>query len=416
MPITSLVRRLVPAPLRARWKAAAALGGAAALTATLLAGAPSASASTYDPASRCPAGKFCVFQSPDYGGQMATFSTSQPTLGWWDNRISSLVNNTGLYISLLGGTNYDPGTTGSLYVSPYNGEIDLTGSFSVLDNTFSSIRVAHSDFELSYGTQYMDWYRPDLRPSGLPAAARFGDLNGDGRPDLLERAYGGKLWFLPGNDSGHLIGSGWDSMTKLVRHGDYNGDGREDVFARDRSGVLWLYPGNGKGWFGTRVKVGGGWNTMRQLAAVGDLNGDGRRDLVAVDSAGVLWLYPGNGRGWFAPRVKIGGGWSVMNTLLGVGDVTGDGRSDLVARDSSRGLWLYPGNGRGWFGARTKFSASWPSDQQLFATGDITGDGVSDFDRGFPGQSYYYQGTGHGTFSNPIADMPWDDAGYVWAF
>ncbi|MFI1091864.1 FG-GAP-like repeat-containing protein [Streptomyces sp. NPDC020917] len=402
----------------ARWKSASALGVAAALAAGALVGAPSAAAATKDPSSRCPAGKFCVFQYGNYGGAMTTYSGNQPSLGIWNNSISSFVNNSGLYIGLFDGANYTSSSLGSMYVSPHNGAIDLTRVFDgQYNNVVSSIRIAYSDFELSYGTQYMDWFRPRTRPAGLPAAAQFGDLNNDGRPDLLERAYGGKLWFLPGDDSGHLIGGGWNSMTKLVRHGDYNGDGREDIFARDTSGVLWFYPGNGKGAFGTRVKVGGGWNSMRQLAAVGDLNGDGRRDLVAADTAGVLWLYPGNGRGSFSTRVKIGsGGWNSINALIGVGDVTGDGKSDLIARDTSRGLWLYPGNGRGSFATRTKYSASWPSDQQLFATGDLDGDGVSDFSRGFPQQMYYYSGIGNGTFSNPMPDMPWDSAPYVWAF
>ncbi|MFI0718438.1 FG-GAP-like repeat-containing protein [Streptomyces sp. NPDC021224] len=435
MPITSLIRRLgrparstarVPAdpPVRAaarrpaRRKAASALGTAAVLAATaLVAGAPSATASTA-PSSRCPAGKFCVFKDGNFGGAMTTYSTSQPTLGSWDNSISSMVNNTGLHIVLYDGPDYTSGDMGGMYLSPNNGAVDLTREFEgQWDNFASSIRLAYSDFEAQYGTQYMDWDNASPRPAGLPAVSQFGDLDNNGRPDLLERAYGGKLWFLPGDGTGQLIGSGWDKMTKLVRHGDYNGDGREDIYARDTTGVLWFYPGNGKGAFGTRVRIGAGWNSMRQLAAVGDLSGDGRRDLVAADTAGVLWLYPGNGKGAFGARVKIGnGGWNAMNALVGVGDANGDGKSDLLARDTSHNLWLYPGNGRNGLVARTQVDGTWAAEQEIFATGDLDGDGFGDLARGFPGEMHHYSGTGTGTFVGLTADMPWDGASYVWVF
>ncbi|GGY03227.1 ATP/GTP-binding protein [Streptomyces tanashiensis] len=404
--------------LRGRRALAAAVTTAASL-ATLMTSAPPVAADS----SRCPSGRLCVFQYRDFKGEMKIITSSQSTLGAWDNTISSVVNNSALHALLNVDPNYRGGD--SLVMDPYNGGTSLDGSImGQLDNRISSIRVATTAWEANSGTAWMDWWPQEKRPAGLPAAAQFGDLNNDSRPDLLERADDGRLWYLHGYSArwdvapkAVLVGGGWNAMTQIVRHGDYDGDRNEDVFARDRAGVLWFYPGTGKGWFKPRVKIGSGWNTMKEIKAVGDITGDGRRDLVARDTAGVLWTYPGNGRGWFGARKKVGGGWNAMNRLVAPGDMNGDGRSDLVARDGSRGLWLYPGNGRGSFGARTKLPYGWPSDAPVFSVGDVTGDGTSDLMRPIDwNQLYVYPGNGRGGIGAPQADMGWDTAERVHVF
>ncbi|MFE7778668.1 FG-GAP-like repeat-containing protein [Streptomyces sp. NPDC057445] len=403
-----------------------ALGTAAALAAslaTLVTAAPHAAAA--DNSARCPSGKFCVFSGAGYTGEMATFSSSMPTLGTWNDKISSVVNNSNLWATLYIQPNY--GTSPDfVVVTPKNGPVDLgNGSFdNRFDNKISSMRVTTTEYEAFQGVPWMDWYQQpeSKRPDSLPAVARFGDLNNDGVADLLERANDGRLWFLSGIGNadgvtkGKLVGSGWNAMTQLVRHGDYNGDAKEDLFARDTSGVLWFYPGKGDGTFGTRARVGSGWNTMREITAIGDATGDGRRDLVARDTAGTLWTYPGNGKGAFGTRQKVGPGWNGMNRLVSPGDLTGDGKADLVARDGSRALWLYSGRGNGTFGARKKLSYAWPSDQPVMATGDVNGDGRSDLLRPIDYQLFVYHGNGSGGIGGPNADMLWDTAPNVRVF
>ncbi|MCB5169034.1 FG-GAP-like repeat-containing protein [Streptomyces bambusae] len=411
---------------RPRALARRALGTAAALAASLaglVTAAPAASAA--EPSDRCPAGRLCVFQYPNYGGAMKILSASAPTLtADWNDKISSIVNKSGLWATFYTKPRYETDPD-YIIVTPHNGAIDLGFSWDrTYDNKISSYRVATTQYEVVQGVPYMDWYVfPEVkRPEGLPAAGQFGDLNNDRRPDLLERADDGRLWWLSGNGDadrvtkGKLIGGGWNSMTQLVRHGDYNGDGREDLFARDTTGVLWFYPGNGAGAFSTRVKIGAGWNTMREISAVGDVTGDGRRDLVARDTTGVLWTYPGNGKGAFGTRKKVGAGWNVMNKLASPGDMTGDGKSDLLARDTDRALWLYPGNGSGAFGARKKLPYGWPSSDPVFSVGDVSGDGHSDILRPINSQLFIYHGTGLGTIKSPWADTLYDTADRVRVF
>ncbi|MGW1765312.1 trypsin-like serine protease [Streptomyces sp. NPDC002073] len=97
-----------------------------------------------------------------------------------------------------------------------------------------------------------------------------GDLTGDGKTDLIARDSAGALYLYAGTGatgSGAFgarvkIGSGWQIYNQITMTGDVNNDGRADLLARDSAGTMWLYKGNGKSsaTFATRVNFGGGWN------------------------------------------------------------------------------------------------------------------------------------------------------------
>ncbi|WP_203916753.1 FG-GAP repeat domain-containing protein [Rugosimonospora africana] len=192
------------------------------------------------------------------------------------------------------------------------------------------------------------------------AIVPFGDFDGDGLSDILARDGAGVLHAYLGLGQTYFnteivksikIGTGWGGYT-LTSPGDLNRDGKADLLARDSAGRLWLYPGTGKGSVGSRVETGPGWNIYSRLIGAGDLNGDGIGDLLAVDASGVMWRYNGTGNGGLGARVQIGPGWGGYNAIIGIGDLNLDGNNDLVARDSAGKLWEYPGNGAGSFSAR----------------------------------------------------------------
>ncbi|WP_405856143.1 FG-GAP-like repeat-containing protein [Streptomyces sp. NBC_00090] len=149
-----------------------------------------------------------------------------------------------------------------------------------------------------------------------------GDVNGDGYADLIAReASSGDVYFYAGTADHRVkarvrIGTNWKLYKKIVGAGDLNGDGRGDLLGVDASGVLWRYYGTATGGVTARVKVGGGWGGYSSLVGVGDLSGDGRADLLARDTAGRLYGYKGTGTGLYAPRVLIGsGGWNGFKGL-----------------------------------------------------------------------------------------------------
>ncbi|MFE7599790.1 FG-GAP-like repeat-containing protein [Streptomyces sp. NPDC057494] len=149
-----------------------------------------------------------------------------------------------------------------------------------------------------------------------------GDVNGDGFADLVARqASTGDVYVVGGTADHRLkarvrIGTNWKLYKKLFGAGDLNGDGRGDLLGVDASGVLWRYSSTATGGVTARLKVGPGWGGYSSLVAVGDLSGDGRADLVARDTAGKLWRYSGTGTGAYGARAAIGSGWGGFKALF----------------------------------------------------------------------------------------------------
>ncbi|XJN63709.1 FG-GAP-like repeat-containing protein [Arthrobacter sp. UC242_113] len=248
--------------------------------------------------------------------------------------------------------------------------------------TVSVTAKATADYVLNAGA-VASWSATFKAVFRMTLVAPAGDLNSDGKADLIARDSGGTLWLYPGNGRGGWLvrtklGGGWNVMNSLVGAGDLNGDRKADVLARDSAGTLWVYPGNGRGGWLARIRVGGGWNVMNSIVGPGDVNGDGRSDVLARDAAGTLWVYPGNGRGGWLTRIRVGGGWNVMTAVVGPGDLTGDGKADILARDASGILWVYRGNGRGGFASRTSAGGGWNAMGTIAGRGDFNGDGRTD--------------------------------------
>ncbi|MFJ2933970.1 FG-GAP-like repeat-containing protein [Streptomyces sp. NPDC087219] len=381
----------------------ASLLGLATLGTVAVATAAPAQAAVSD----CPAGYFCAWTQENAKGSMLKTKTNMATMGSWGTRFGSYINRTSVYACMYESTDY------KAYEGYWSEKPSANGSWTTGPMTsIASLKFVRTDRECSRPA-YPSWYAETS-----PTTAGFGDLNRDRKADALVRDLVGRLWFLPGDGSGRLVGSGgWNAMDAFVRHGDLTGDAREDLVARERStGKLWLYPGSGTGGIGTRKLIGaGGWNGVGRIAGVGDLSRDGRADLVAVEkSTGRLWLYPGTASGGLGARRLIGsGGWNAMNALVGPGDTTGDGRVDLIARESATGkLWLYPGTASGGIGSRRLIgSGGWNAMDTFLAVGDTTGDGRPDLStvtnsayvidgvRGHPGWLVGYRGLGTGGFA-----------------
>lgn len=180
------------------------------------------------------------------------------------------------------------------------------------------------------------WTRHIIDTPGRSETGRLFDVDADGDDDILPNGTDYASWYefttavtgepawvrhdLPAGLAGHGIG-----------FGDINGDGRGDVVGC-------------RGWAEApvdRINAEWTWHPEFDLGAgisipilVEDPDGDGDRDLIAAHGHdfGLFWMEQSRGeageRLW--TRRSIDESWSCAHTLLWA-DIDGDGRSDLIA-------------------------------------------------------------------------------------
>ncbi len=237
------------------------------------------------------------------------------------------------------------------------------------------------------------------------------DFGGDNSSDILLQQNSGQLvlWEMigtgvdPSINSGGLTFNGTavflGSDYRFLGTGDLNGDGRGDVLwqhATDGAIILWdmngraIDPSNSGGVTlnGNAVSLGSDWHYL----GTADFNDDGRSDMLwqnVNSGAIVLWqmngtaIDPNNSGGvtFNGNAVSLGSDWH----FLGTGDFSGDGTSDILWQNVNSGavvLWdmnggaINPGRSGGltYNGSPVALGPDW----HFVETGDLSGDNTSD--------------------------------------
>ena len=251
----------------------------------------------------------------------------------------------------------------------------------------------------------------DFTTGTLPRSVAIGDLDGDGKPDLAVANYSSASVSVFRNTStaGTIdVGSfaakvdfTTGSYPQSVAIGDLDGDGKPDlVTANNSSSSVSVFRNTSMagtidaGSFAAKVDFTVGAESYS--VAIGDLDGDGKPDLVTVNSplssavsilrnistAGII------NSGSFAAKVDFTTGDIYFSTdpySVAIGDLDGDGKPDLaVANYSSsyssvsvfRNTSTVHNINTGSFAAKVYFAAG--ANPYSVAIGDLDGDGKPD--------------------------------------
>ncbi|WP_439507045.1 beta strand repeat-containing protein, partial [Sediminibacterium sp.] len=244
----------------------------------------------------------------------------------------------------------------------------------------------------------------DFATEASPRSFAVGDLDGDGKPDLVvANLISNIVSVYRSTASSGSIGSGsfatkvdfatGDASPVSVAIGDIDGDGKPDlVVANSASNTVSVFRNTstsgsiGSGSFAAKVDFTTG--DRPQSLAIGDLDGDGKPDLVIANlNSNTVSVFRNTASSGsintnsFAAKVDFTTG--VGSRSVAIGDLDGDGKPDLaVANVSSNTVSVFRNTATSGsintnsFAAKVDFITG--SSPQSVAIGDLDGDGKHD--------------------------------------
>ncbi len=197
-----------------------------------------------------------------------------------------------------------------------------------------------------------NFYQPkfDIGTGTLPYAVAFGDLDNDGKPDMIVCNTGSNTISVYRNASGSgaVTASSFSSRFDFptgqgpvaVAVGDLDGDGKPDlVTANEQSGTISIFRNLSSGAFGASSlapSISLATGSHPYSLALSDLNGNGKPEIIVcnLNSNSISFFDNQTATGAlttasFAPRNDLGTG-STAPRSIAAGDLNGDGKPEIV--------------------------------------------------------------------------------------
>jgi ELWxxDGT repeat protein len=210
----------------------------------------------------------------------------------------------------------------------------------------------------------------------------IGDLDGDGKDDVVVREVGGynKVVRLSASGSSisvtdvkdiNAVGLNW----AIAAVADFDGDGKDDILWREVAGYHWMFsrynPATGAVVENAVPGLGVDW----KIAAVADFDSDGRADIFwrNINGANAIWYMNGPSIKKVSNVAGLGIDWQ----FAGLADFDGDGVPDVFWRNinGANGIWFLSADGSI---ARVANVTGVDTAWKIVAIGDYNGDGRPD--------------------------------------
>ncbi len=292
-----------------------------------------------------------------------------------------------------------------------DGDLDVVSSASSIAAVGVTVTVQKNNGNGTFtnGVAY------SIRGGGVQA--KFRDLNGDGKPDLVfataissppydfhTAINNGDGTFGP-RQTWSMNACGWNDIEAV----DLDNDGDRDVVITEWLGCqnvansarrIFISKNNGSGVFSAPlIKV---VNPFPGSIAAGDFNEDGKVDLVTGQSPGID-LHLGTGTGDLLPPISFATQQAPYEIIAN--DFNKDGHRDIAACTEffNEGMSVLLGNGNGTFQPAQNYDGAYSPDlrnESGITSGDVDGDGDIDImvSNGASNDVSVYLNKGNGTF------------------